>query len=70
MTAARLSPAALLLPATIALELGGGLLVAIGRWARHQRPLPSRGSRWRPITISTTSGTCKTRSREPKARCS
>lgn len=31
MTAAALEPAALLLPATIALELGGGLLLAIGR---------------------------------------
>jgi len=32
MTVAGLAPAALLLPATIALELGAGLLVAIGRW--------------------------------------
>ncbi len=31
MTAVGLEPAGMLLPATIALELGGGLLVAIGR---------------------------------------
>jgi putative oxidoreductase len=32
MNAVGLTPAVFLLPATIALELGGGLILAIGRW--------------------------------------